>query len=79
MSEEVIHIRWHIDRTKEPERFMLYCPDGTHPELEVSVEASEKMTERTAKAFLMQQMYDLGREKGIRPANLRFKVNGIEE
>ena len=79
MEEELIPIRWHIDRTGDPVRFTLICPDEKHPDLRVSVEASDKMTERTAKAFLMQKMYDLGREKGIAPRRLRFKVNGIEE
>ena len=26
-----------------------------------------------------QQMYELGKEKGIEPKRLRFKINGIEE
>ena len=37
------------------------------------------MTERVAKAKLMQAMYELGKEKGIAPQRLRFKINGIEE
>ena len=37
------------------------------------------MSERVAKARLMQQMYELGKEKGIEPKRLRFKINGIEE
>jgi hypothetical protein len=44
----------------------------------VSVSA-EEMSERVAKARLMQQMYELGKEKGIEPKRLRFKINGIEE
>ncbi len=77
--DELIPIHWHVDRSTDPVRFMLVNSDETHPELTVSVEASEKMTERTAKAFLMQKMYELGREKGIPPRCLRFKINGIEE
>lgn len=45
----------------------------------METESSEKMTERVAKAFLMQKMYELGKEKGIEPKYLRFKINGIEE
>jgi hypothetical protein len=40
---------------------------------------SEEMTERVAKAKLMQAMFELGKEKGILPQQLRFKINGIEE
>ena len=79
MDEELIPIRWHVDRSSDPICFSLICTEERHKDLEVSVEASEKMTERTAKAFLMQKMYELGREKGIAPRRLRFKVNGIEE
>ena len=41
--------------------------------------SSAEMSERVAKARLMQQMYELGEEKGIEPKLLRFKINGIEE
>ena len=79
MGEEgLIRIRWHVDRTKEPAVYMLVCQDPAHPELEVSV-SSEEMTERVAKAKLMQAMFELAKEKGIRPQQLRFKINGIEE
>ena len=39
---------------------------------------SESYFSRT-KAKLMQAMYELGKEKGIAPQYLRFKINGIEE
>ena len=81
MTEEkdLIRIRWHVDRTGENPKYCLICLHPDHPDLHVEVEASEQMTERVAKAYLMQQMYDLGREKGIEPKYLRFKINGIEE
>ena len=47
-------------------------------DLKVSVSSAE-MTERVAKAKLMEAMFELGREKGIPPQRLRFKINGIEE
>ena len=77
-ENELIRIRWHVDRNADPAVYMLVCEDGSHPELEVSV-SSEEMTERVAKAKLMQAMYELGKEKGIPPWRLRFKINGIEE
>ena len=75
---ELIRIRWHIDRTAEHPVFMLVCDNEGHEDLQVSVSSGE-MTERVAKAKLMQAMYELGKEKGIAPQRLRFKINGIEE
>ena len=75
---ELIRIRWHTDRTREPAVYMLVCEDPEHPDLQVSVSSAE-MTERVAKAKLMQAMFELGKEKGIPPQRLRFKINGIEE
>ena len=77
-ENKLIRIRWHVDRTADPAVFMLVCEDPAHPELQVSVSSAE-MSERVAKAKLMQAMYELGREKGIAPQYLRFKINGIEE
>lgn len=80
MTEEkdLIRIRWHVDRTQEPVMYMLVCQHPDYPDLQVSI-SSEEVTERVAKARLMQQMYALGAEKGIEPKRLRFKINGIEE
>lgn len=77
-KEDIIHIRWHTDRTKEPCDFVLQCVDPGYPDLVVSV-SSEEMTERVAKARLMEKMYALGKEKGIHPNRLRFKINGIDD
>ena len=80
MTEEkdLIRIRWHVDRTQEPALYMLVCQHPDYPDLQVSV-SSEEVTERVAKAKLMQEMYELGEKKGIEPRRLRFKINGIEE
>jgi len=80
MTEEkdLIRIRWHVDRTRDPAEYMLICLHPDYPDLEVSVSSGE-VTERVAKAKLMQQMYEKGRERGIPPQRLRFKINGIEE
>ena len=77
-NTELIRIRWHIDRSGETPVFMLVCDHDEHKDLQVSVSSAE-MTERVAKAKLMQAMYELGKEKGIAPQYLRFKINGIEE
>ena len=74
----LIRIRWHVDRTQEPAQFMLVCLHPDYPDLQVSI-SSEEVTERVAKAKLMQEMYELGAQKGIEPKRLRFKINGIEE
>ena len=80
MTEEkdLIRIRWHVDRTQDPAVYMLVCLHPDYPDLKVSASAAE-VTERVAKARLMQEMYGLGGEKGIEPRRLRFKINGIEE
>ena len=77
-EQELIRIHWHVNRTDGPAEYMLVCDDPAHQDLRVSV-SSEEMTERVAKAKLMQAMFELGKEKGIPPQRLRFKINGIEE
>ena len=77
-EKDLIRIRWHVDRTQEPAVYMLVCLHPDYPDLQVSV-SSDEMSERVAKARLMQRMYELGTEKGIEPKRLRFKINGIEE
>ncbi|MBR0512787.1 MAG: hypothetical protein IJK06_00885 [Clostridia bacterium] len=77
-EKDLIRIRWHIDRTVDPPMFMLVCQHPDHQDLQVSVSSAE-VTERVAKARLMQEMFELGASKGINPKYLRFKINGIEE
>ena len=77
-ESKLIRIRWHVDRTTDPAMYMLICEHPDHPDLTVSVSSAE-VTERVAKGRLMQEMYELGRGKGIEPKYLRFKINGIEE
>ena len=77
-EKELIRIRWHVDRTQDPAMFMLVCLHPDYPDLQVSVSSAE-VTERVAKAKLMQEMYEVGEKKGIEPKRLRFKINGIEE
>ena len=78
MTEEkdLIRIRWHVDRTKDPAVYMLVCEQPDYPELQVSVSSAD-VTERVAKARLMQEMYELGSSLGIEPKRLRFRINGI--
>ena len=60
MTEEkdLIRIRWHVDRTQDPVMYMLICLHPDYPDLQVSVSSAE-VTERVAKAKLMQEMYEL--------------------
>jgi hypothetical protein len=78
-EKDLIRIQWHVDQSGEVPKYSLICQHPDHQDLYVETEASEKMTERTAKAFLMQKMYEMGKERGIEPKYLRFKINGIEE
>ncbi len=77
-EEELIRIRWHVDRTVDPALYMLVCDHPDYPDLTVSLSSAE-VTERVAKARLMQMMYDLGDQRGLPPQRLRFRINGIEE
>ena len=77
-EKDLIRIRWHVDRTVEPAVFMLVCTHPDYQDLQVSISSAE-VSERVAKARLMQEMYELGAACGIPPKYLRFKINGIEE
>ena len=77
-EKDLIRIRWHVDRTVDPAVFMLVCTHPDYQDLQVSISSAE-VSERVAKARLMQEMYELGASKGISPKFLRFKINGIEE
>ena len=77
-EKDLIRIRWHVDRTVDPTVFMLVCTHPDYPDLQVSISSAE-VSERVAKARLMQEMYELGASRGIPPKLLRFKINGIEE
>lgn len=77
-EEELIRIQWHIDRTKEPCDYTLISLHPDYPDLTVRVSSSE-MSERSAKAKLMEMMYQLGEQRGIRGKRLRFKINGVED
>ena len=77
-EKDLIRIRWHVDRSVDPPLYMLVCGHPDYPDLQVSVSSAD-VTERVAKARLMQEMYELGAAKGISPKYLRFKINGIEE
>ena len=78
-EKDLIRIFWHVDRSGEKPVFILKCEDPDHSDLVVSAEASDDMSERRAKAILMQRMYQLGKQLGIPPQRLRFKINGLEE
>ena len=80
MNDELIMIRWHVDRTNEVPVYELICTSDD-PELQalkVCV-SSEDATERVARAKLIERMFGLAREKGIDGTRLRFQVNGIDE
>jgi len=77
-KDHLIHIQWHVDRTKEPFEYMLISVNPDYPDLKVCASA-EEFSERVAKARLMERMYALGKEKGIPASRLRFKINGLEE
>ena len=77
-EEDLIRIRWHVDRSKAPCDYVLVSLQPDYPDLEVRISSGE-VTERVAKARLMEQMYSLGAKRGIEARRMRFKINGIDE
>lgn len=76
-EKELIRIHFETDRSQEPARYRLVSEHPDYPDLEVSV-GSDEMSERVAKAKLIQRMYEIGRERGIPASRLRFRINGPE-
>ena len=74
---DLIRILWHVGRSKDPCEYVL-SGSGEYADLQVRISSAE-VSERVAKARLMEQMYQLGKERGIPARRLRFKINGIEE
>ena len=77
-EEDLIRIRWHVDREKDPPDYTLICLHPDYPDLTVRLSSGD-VTERVARARLMEMMYQLGAERGIPARRLRFKINGIDD
>lgn len=77
-EEDLIRIRWHVNREKEPCEYTLISLHPDYPDLTVALSSAD-VTERVAKARLMEMMYQLGEKRGIPGRRLRFQINGIEE
>lgn len=77
-KEKLIQIQWHVERSGEQTQYMLISQDPDYPDLKVSI-GSDEVSERVAKARLIEKMFALGSEKGIPARLLRFRINGIEE
>lgn len=77
-SSDLIPVLWHVDRTKDPCEYTLRSQHPDYPDLEVRISSSE-VTERVARARLMELMFAHAKEQGIPPYRLRFKINGIDD
>ena len=77
-EEDVVRCRWHVDRTKDPADYMVICLHPDYADMEVRLSSAD-VTERTAKARLIEMMYQEGEKRGIPPSKMLFKINGIEE
>lgn len=74
MADTRIVVSWQVDQT-DPDN-PLYClvsEDPAHPELRVSIPASE-VTERAARAKLIEAMFNKAHETGLDVSRLRFHV-----
>lgn len=79
MEQDIINIRWHVDRSADPVLYQLICTDDTpeYADLIVSL-PSDQVSERVARARLIEKMFELCRSRNIDVTKLRFTVNGID-
>ena len=77
-KEDLIRCRWHVDRTKEPCDYTVICLHPDYADMEVRLSSGD-VTERVAKARLIEMMYREGEKRGIPARRILFKINGIEE
>ncbi|MDO4483197.1 MAG: hypothetical protein Q4C54_01825 [Clostridia bacterium] len=78
MAEANIPMVWHLNDT-DPENVyyeLIYNGgDGKFDDLLVRIAAAE-VTERVARAKLIEMAFNKAREKGLDTTRLRFRVNG---
>lgn len=72
VGEGLYRMKWHVDDSQDPPMYQLVCPKI--PDLVVSISSAE-VTERVARARLISMAYEAAEARGIRPWELRFKVN----
>lgn len=74
MADDRIVVSWFYDET-DPEKplYSLVCRDPAYEQLHVSIAASE-VTERAARARLIEAMFGKAHELGLDVSRLRFHV-----
>ena len=72
LGNDKVRMKWHVDDSQDPPMYQLVCP--AIPELVVSVSSGD-VTERVARARLITMAYEAAEARGIKPWQLRFKVN----
>lgn len=72
LGSDKIRMKWHVDDSQDPPLYQLICP--AIPDLVVSVSSAD-VTERVARAKLITMAYEAAEARGIKPWQLRFKVN----
>lgn len=78
--KEIIQIRWHVNREADPPEYQLVCINSDSPIAAQPVSlSSADVSERVARARLIEMMFKKAHELGVDPTCLRFTVNGIEE
>ena len=73
LGEGKVRMKWHVDDSQDPPLYQLICP--AIPDLVVSVSSAD-VTERVARAKLITMAFEAAEARGIKPWELRFKVNG---
>ncbi len=72
-GEKLLPVDWKVEEAEEGSQYVLQCTDPDFPELRVSV-PSDSVTERAARALLIERAFQKARDMGIDEARLRFHV-----
>lgn len=74
MADDRIIVSWLFDQT-DPENplYCLVCEDPAYPQLRVTIPSSE-VTERAARARLIEAMFNKAHSEGLDVSRLRFHV-----
>ncbi len=70
---KTLSVDWKTEGTDDKLAYVLQCTDPDYQELRVSVPA-DSVTERAARALLIEKAFEKAREMGVDETRLRFHV-----
>ena len=72
-DSHLLNVDWYFDASAEDPLYELRCTDPDFEELKVSIPASS-VTERAARAKLIEAAFQKARDMGLDETRLRFHV-----